>query len=773
MKSLSLDDQRLKVSGNEELHLLSNLPADANLKTLIIENCDLEALVQLLPQSLESLHLSNCTNLKSITDLSHTKLTNIYIKDCPEIAEIGSLPPTLNLIDFSNSQHQLRSWPVFENIPNNTKFHLANCHPDITNLALIEQILNLVKTRKAILSNTAARPSNNPMLTKANSDVVLNFVGDPMDIPEDLWRFNQLKIIVNSDQNIDFNNPELIKKFSLFQQLRKIVRAIPNLTALPEDKALTIKNSSFTVFPALPFWKTLTIQDCGNFQSLENNDELERITVKNCDNFRTIPQNLSPKLTEINIENCPNFQFNPDHLLPITLTKLVLSNVDNIQSLPLPLPPELTHINIRNTTINVDNALQTALWYLENRGATVIYPVNNQAHVEEEIHDEVPRWIRPSTLRMLQMEIKNPKSTVKQKFASIINKFNEANKNKPAQTCPKLDFLLDRLLSEQLNSRGGLNVVIKQTILPILEELEKHHNILPLLEDLTPSDHDDHCINQPVQIWSELSAWIHVEAQNNIADKIDAAKFAMTIERMKCFMNPEKYDNKSDPTQAGSMQRRINGLRPTEKPGQLVEVEFANVLLREIHKKFLTGEVIKKPWPGISNAICHEAAITSILTQDVIDRAYKYITEEISDPKKLQNFLLETNASDIWQNLVLSKSELDNIGRHYRKLNNVCLLALRGEEPDEEEKLLLTQPGNKEYYEDLKSRQLSPEGYEAELKQLKNAEKTTIMEMVKKKMMQTELHPAAPQTKKEATNSFSRASRLLGLSSKSANIVEL
>ena len=159
--------------------------------------------------------------------------------------------------------------------------------------------------------------------------------------------------------------------------------------------------------------------------------------------------------------------------------------------------------------------------------------------------------------------------------------------------------------------------------------------------------HLDGCVNQPVAGWSEISALASIANAETVTEKLEAAKHL--------FVNDQ-----------------ISNFVAREFGRAAVEAEAGNALFREVHKKALKHQDIKKPWLGVPGPIAYEAAVARWLAPNfftrrgMVDKFYNQIKEPIlhRDEAELADLLCEGNHCKTWGEIVFPEQVAEINQRH-------------------------------------------------------------------------------------------------------------
>ena len=428
-----------------------------------------------------------------------------------------------------------------------------------------------------------------------------------------------------------------------------------NLTSLPElPKGLTrlilYDCSSLTSLPELPEGLTqLELFDCRRLTSLPKLPEgLNKLYLSGCMNITSLPE-LPKGLTRLILYNCRSLTSLPK--LPEGLTKLGLGGCSRLTSLP-ELPEGLTELDLSDfSSLTSLPELPEGLTELDLRGCSSLRPTP-ELIAQLQLLEEKGCDIRYPD----HFSLSNSVDLTKEKLNAVIQNYQTLNPHseKPRAT----EDIFHRFLTESVGQRSAAQSnnarisELMQTTSPILDLLETNPNHLEWVEEVAKA-YLDGCVNQPVAGISEISAWVAIVQKETTLEKIDAAKYLLTLQAITAFVSKEAQTSP------------ISG----------VEVEAGNALLREVHKKLLTSETISQKWPGVAKGVAYEGMIKTWLTDDRIDRMYEEITTNIltQTPAKIGNSLCENGQYQNTWALVAFPNEVSEIKKDYAKRRELVL----------------------------------------------------------------------------------------------------
>lgn len=274
----------------------------------------------------------------------------------------------------------------------------------------------------------------------------------------------------------------------------------------------------------------------------------------------------------------------------------------------------------------------------------------------EKLHESDPNF----TIMWPEHFIRDPKAL------DIKNNLNEAYRifyKELGENIEKLDyndkekcpiiFLFQRFMSENTESRGGVQKVL-ESILPISKAIKENpHIIADLHEDLKYTDALKNCVNQPVMAMVDISIALAITQGKSIQDKIELGKGFLIIAMVREFV-------------------------AKEKPGAAVEAELFNAMTSEIYEKLKSNKLIfpQDELPGVPEKgdVAYIGSVKSYLTEENINNLYKEI-EQVLGNKNLEEALniLQSTKPDFWQMQILGKEYVDAMHKQITKIEaNAC-----------------------------------------------------------------------------------------------------
>ena len=342
-----------------------------------------------------------------------------------------------------------------------------------------------VKAKKNYSSKIPNIPST---VKKLKLGYCINLTTLP-DLPEgleeiDLFSCSALKTIKNI--------PSTVKKLNLQQCIN--LKTLPKLPEGLEEINLSGCSTLETINNIPSTVKKLDLGYCINLTTLPQLHEgLEEIDLSGFRALETIP-NIPSTIKKLNLGHCRNLKTLPElpegleeidlcdcialktiNNIPSTVKKLDLQHCENLKTLP-ELPKGLEDINLFGCSVLILTAdLILELETLEQGGCVIQYPAHfNQEELTKRITD---------------------------KFNSLAESYKSTN---PEQRFVNSETLIHRFLTEGVGQRSdkttrrGRLKDISQSILPVLEVLEKNPHLLPIVEEVSSISLGG-CVNQPVR----------------------------------------------------------------------------------------------------------------------------------------------------------------------------------------------------------------------------------------------------------------------------------
>jgi hypothetical protein len=197
-------------------------------------------------------------------------------------------------------------------------------------------------------------------------------------------------------------------------------------------------------------------------------------------------------------------------------------------------------------------------------------------------------------------------------------------------------------MQEEAEVRGGASTIIN-SIIPTAEGIAKNPQMLKCIDE-TSKGYLDGCENQPVAGMTEVANLVNIATKEDIKSKMEAARALMAIDVIK--------------SKASQLE-----------PGQGVEVELGNAMLREVHKELLKQKRITQQWPGVPERVAHERTIESFMTKDNIDRISDLVKDKLAEPlSQVAEYICEGNLQDFWATQVLTAKEIQKIDEQEKQI---------------------------------------------------------------------------------------------------------
>ncbi|XP_019189333.1 PREDICTED: TMV resistance protein N-like [Ipomoea nil] len=260
----------LSLQGTSTYGVVSNLSHLFNLKSISLNFCKDQQVLQQLPHTVEEVCLYRCHNLKMILELP-LNLRSIRLHSCRSLKILPKLPPNLESISLDGCEN-LEMLPKLP--PNLEEIELDGCE----NLEMLPKLpLNL---KRISLSSC----KNLKMLT---------------EFPPNLR-----KIFLGGCENFEML-PELplnLEKIKLddWKNLKMLPELPPNLRKIRLYRCNDLK-----MLPVLPLdLYKITLSSCRNFKMLPKfPPNVTDIFLDDCQNLKLLPE-LPPKLQDLRVENC-------------------------------------------------------------------------------------------------------------------------------------------------------------------------------------------------------------------------------------------------------------------------------------------------------------------------------------------------------------------------------------------------------------------------------------------------------------------------------------
>ncbi len=294
----------------------------------------------------------------------------------------------------------------------------------------------------------------------------------------------------------------------------------------------------------------LHLDSCTSLTNLEEEitlpQNLESLITLNCINITNLPENLPNTLQSLEIFNCPHLTNLPN--LPDGLTTLKLIQCGELTRLP-ELPDSITTLHLLCENLNITPELSQKIRQLEADGFNV------------KLSDNVRSKLDSTHESRLKLENDALEDLIFEQYKAI---------NPDLPTPNAFQALLKRFATENIEERGGCEEILKQ-ISKILNAFLEEPNHLKWADEIAQAFLAG-CVNQPVAGWSEICALMAI-AQAPKEEKIDSSKQYIVLKEVSMYLH----------------EKRIMDDCPA------VEVEAANLLFTEVHKKLLAERDIAKP----------------------------------------------------------------------------------------------------------------------------------------------------------------------------------
>ncbi|MCE3255611.1 MAG: disease resistance protein RPP4-like [Rickettsiaceae bacterium] len=369
--------------------------------------------------------------------------------------------------------------------------------------------------------------------------------------------------------------------------------------------------------------------------------------------------------------------------IPKGTTYLDLSGCQTLVSLPENLPYDLESLNLNgcialkslptNLTDNLDFLYLRGCCSLERTGE-----LTNLLRDLEENECEIERpehWLTPIE-RLID--------------SVLIYKASE-----PAGA-PSTVELFKRFLREGLQERGGFDETLSKTQ-PFVDFISQDPEQLAWIEEIAKL-YLDGCVNQPVNGFMKINAWMRVAQEAEIVDKINAARQLMIIDYIENFAaQNDKFKTLPD----------FNN----------IEVELGVMLIKEVHEMLIQDG--HKAWNGLPDTVFYEERTEDLLNKKGID-----IGEEIIAAYEIANHILSKPLEDIADYL---------LEKHGETWANIAFPEVKSEinqeyQPKRQKLEILSDPGL--YVESKEETPLDPMDPLAEFKSKTNAQKEIMVKEI-------------------------------------------
>lgn len=593
-----------------------------------------------LPQTLKSLNLSGCRSISSFPDDIAYNIKEISISGCSSLSSLPrKFPESLEVLNINNCD-LIRSINVeyLRNLRSLNVTFMSN---------LREVVSEFPKSLESVdFSGCRALELLSQNLPESIHYLSLFSCISLLSLPERLPR-NLRKLILGECKKIESLPDSMPSQLEVLDlSFCSSLRSLPNILGLQNLKYLSLRFCK--KIDSLP-----DLSDCSLLEIDLSDTDFEikhfpRKLLKLCLDRSAIK--ILPELPKTLIELSCGGSFELESVsgcLPESICSIDFSQCLNLANFFSNIPSELSKIKLtgcHNLTFeDLESIPVSNVKLLDVHGCSRIYPspllmkkldslkangciIRLPSHFTFEGHAEMLRNLIDNACNFLRDGDKG-------------NSFSHFRR------------LINRYILENPMQRGGIGY-IGQSIKPLIEIIEREPSCLEWMECLS-SDFLAGCINQPVAGFQSISAWISVFKASNIDDKICAIKQLMAIEYIKNFIS--------------SLPRQFFPV------GSRVEVEAGNVLLREVHNLLLSRGVIDKPWSAIPQGVVYEQSVSSFVNQvGLIEDAFNYIFENVIDinNSRVINFLLETDAREIWQYVVADSDMFARERSHLQEVSS-------------------------------------------------------------------------------------------------------
>jgi len=326
-------------------------------------------------------------------------------------------------------------------------------------------------------------------------------------------------------------------------------------------------------------------------------------------------------------------------------TAIDFSGCNNLTALPLPLPARLKSINLSGCTnlILTEELLENLLTL-------------NEAGCD----------ITPSIPTLLENRLN-----------SAVTKFNSRFDDQHQHVnFLQTKSIFHRFLSEDLGQRESFSKIAKQAGY-VIDSLEKDPQHLEWMEEIS-ANLGEGCVNQPINGFSEITAWMKVAKAESLSAKLEAAKQVITLIELREFAlfktNSRTKTDKEiaaakkatedarkawEDAIAEGIEEKIEQAATTLKTAEEieaatrakqelkignkgfqvkienglgirsgVEVEAGNLLYIKLHNELLAAGKIAQEWTGVPEQIPYVETVVRWVTDSKVDEALRYIESE-------------------------------------------------------------------------------------------------------------------------------------------------
>ena len=596
---------------NIEILQLEDIPPGTT--TLDLSGCrSLTTLPTKLPDGIKTLNLGDCTSLTTLPTKLPDSLTELNLGGCTSLTTLPKLPDGLTKLNLENCD-SLTTLPT--KLPAGIEMlNLSRCTSLTTLPTTLPDGLTKLNLRWCYLLPTL--PTLPDSLTELNLSRCTSLTTLPTTLPDGLTK-------------LDLSG----------------CRWLNTLPTLPDGiKTLNLGDcTSLTTLPTkLP--DSLTELDIGGCRSLTTlpklPDGLTKLDPRDCTSLTTLPTKLPDSLTELDLGDCTSLTTLPT--LPAGIEMLRLGGCTSLTTLPtlpdgiktlrlgyctslttLPtLPAGIEMLNLTNcTSLTNSQELITQLLELERQNA----------------HNPKFQLIWPGHLNEWQRKIDHVKALLTAAYKTYYANNPDFAHKEPSAT-DKANYptfaLFDYFMQEEAEVRGGASTIIN-SIIPTAEGIAKNPQMLKCIDETSKGF--DGCVNQPVAGMTEVANLVNIATKEDIKSKMEAARALMAIDVIK--------------SKASQLE-----------PGQGVEVELGNAMLREVHKELLKQKRITQQWPGVPEGVAYERTIESFMTKDNIDRISDLVKDKLAEPlSQVAEYICEGNLQDFWATQVLTAKEIQEI----------------------------------------------------------------------------------------------------------------
>jgi hypothetical protein len=405
------------------------------------------------------------------------------------------------------------------------------------------------------------------------------------------------------------------------------------------------------ILPQLPEGlEDLNCYDCSGLETITNIPvTVKKLNLEGCVKLKTLPQ-LPEGLEDLNCFGCSDLETITN--IPTTVKTLYLGGCKKLKTLPQ-LLEGLEELNCYGCeTLETITNIPTTLKKLE------LFDCRNLIKTPELEARLAELELAGCVITYPSHFVTDKAAEAKEKLNKVITTYVANNPEGPgAASFQPIKDILHRYLSEGLGQRGGDKAVILE-VNPVLNFLEKDSRILPIINEVSNQLFAG-CVNQPVRGWSEICALVAIAGKEKITDKIEAARQLKTIDVIASF---------------------IGELPSDKKPGEQVEVEAGNALLREVHKELLKEQILEQPWLGVPKLIAYEGFVTTWLTRNIIEDVVNKVKGQVfaKSQEEIAEYLCETHHQEAWGEICFP-DEIKEIKKEFESRSDHDALQERSE----------------------------------------------------------------------------------------------